>query len=58
MPIVEEIVSYEIAEDTSANDLCEALEAAVVELGGLKEDEPAVVIVWREGARRGDHVEV
>jgi len=62
VPFVEEIVSHEIAEDTSANHLSEGLEgegleAKVVELGGLKEDE-AAVIVWCEGAGRDDDVEV
>ena len=36
VPFVEEIVSHEIAEEASADSLCEALEAAVVELGGSK----------------------
>jgi hypothetical protein len=58
IPFVEEIVSHQIAEDTSVDHLCEGIKAAIVKLGGLKEDEPAVVIVWFESAGRGDHVEV
>jgi hypothetical protein len=58
IPFVEEILSHQIAEDTSADHLCEGIIAAIVKLGGLKEDEPAVVIVWFESARRGDHVDV
>ena len=58
IPFVEKIVSHQIAENTSADHLCEGVKAAIVKLGGLKKDEGAVVIVWFESTGRGDHVEV